>query len=97
MVGSGEEGDVVMTVGASMVVMVGGTFDVERRFLGETLRCPLAVARDLGRNFRTASALRPGHVVKKFFSMLAWTHVEIGGLKQAGWRKSMSPTLVFCS
>jgi hypothetical protein len=68
-VGSGVEGGVVMTVGASMVEMAGRGLDVDRRFLGEALRCPLAVARDLGRYFLTAtpSAVSPGQLVKKFF------------------------------
>ena len=66
-----------MTVDGWGEEIMGRIFDVERRFLGEDFRCPLAVARDLGRYFRTASAVRPGHVVKKFFSM-AWVHVERG-------------------
>jgi hypothetical protein len=56
--------------------------DVERRFLGAAFRCPFAVAKDFGRNLRTASDVSPGHVVKKLLSM-AWVHVDMGGLKQA--------------
>ena len=92
----GPEVGVVMTVLASVGARVGQSLDVDRRFLGAALRCPLAVARDLGRYLRTASAVRPGHVAKKFFS-LACVHVDIGGLKHARCKKSISWTLVFCS
>jgi hypothetical protein len=66
MAGSVEAG-VVMTVGALVVPMVGRTLDVDRKFLRLALRCPFAVARDFGRNFRTAPADSPGHLVKKLF------------------------------
>ena len=67
--GSDAGGGVMMASGASEVAVSGQTLVVEPRFLGVALRWPLAVARDLGRNFLTASAVRPGQVVKKFFSM----------------------------
>jgi hypothetical protein len=85
-----------MAVFASVGARVGRVLDVDRRFLGAALRCPLAVARDLGRYLRTASAVRPGQVAKKFF-LIACVHVEIGGLKHAQCKKSMSCTFVFCS
>jgi hypothetical protein len=68
---------------------------VDRKFFGVALRCPLAVARDLGKYLRTASAVRPGHVTKKLSSM-AWVQVDMLGLKHARCRKSMSCTFVFC-
>jgi hypothetical protein len=85
---------VVMTVDASVGARVGGFLDVDRRFLGEDLRCPLAVARVFGRYLRTSSAVRPGHVAKKFF-LIAFVQVEIGGLKHARCKKSISCTLFF--
>jgi hypothetical protein len=63
--------------------------DVDRRFLGEDLRCTMAVARDFGRYLCTASAVRPGHVAKKFF-LIACVQLEIGGLKHARFKKSLS-------
>jgi hypothetical protein len=85
-----------MTVDASVGARVGLFVDVDRRFLGADLRCPSAVARDFGRYLRTASAVRPGHVAKKFF-LMACVQVEIGGLKHARCKKSISRTFVFCS
>ena len=77
------EGGVVMTVDGEGAELLGARFwEVDRRFFGVALRCPLAVARDLGRYLQMASAVRPGQVVKKFFSM-AWVQVDMGGLKQA--------------
>ena len=76
--GSELEGGVVMTVEALVWAMAGRLVDVDRRFLGVDFRCPLAVARDLGRYLQTASAVRPGHVAKKFFLIAC-----VGGLKQA--------------
>ena len=49
---------------------------------------------DLGRNFWTALAVRPGHVAKKFLSM-AWVQVAVAGLKHVRCRKSMSSVFVF--
>ena len=95
-VGSVDEGGVVMTVDGSGGETVGLILDVERRFFGVAFRWPLAVARDLGRNFRTASAVRPGQVAKKFFSM-ACVQVDMDGLKHARCKKSMSSIFVFCS
>ena len=43
----------------------------------------------MGRNFWTASAVRPGHVAKKFLSM-AWVQVEMTGLKHVWCRKLIS-------
>jgi hypothetical protein len=65
--GSWLEVGAVMTVDASVGARVGRFLDVNRRFLGEDLRCPLAVARDFGRYLQTVLAVRPGHVAKKFF------------------------------
>jgi hypothetical protein len=61
---------------------------VDQTFFRVAFRCPLAVARDLGKNFRTASAVRPGQVAKKLLSM-ALVHVETEGLKLARWKNSM--------
>jgi hypothetical protein len=68
---------------------------VDRRFFRVALRCPFAVARDLGKNLRTASEVRPGHVAKKLLSM-ALVQVEMEGLKQARWRNSMRFVFVVC-
>jgi hypothetical protein len=94
--GSGLDVGAVMTVEASVGAMVGSLVDVDWRFFGVDLRCPLAVDRDLGRYLRTASAVRPGHVAKKFF-LIACVQVEIGGLKHARCKNSISCTFVFCS
>jgi hypothetical protein len=71
-----------MAVFALVGARVGRVLDVDRRFLGVALRCPLAVARDLGRYLQTASAVRPGQVAMKFVS-IACVPVETGGLKHA--------------
>jgi hypothetical protein len=54
----------------------------------------LAVARDLGRYFLMASAVSPGQVVKKFFS-IAWIQVEIAGLEHARLEKINELNLCF--
>lgn len=75
---------------------IGRLFEVDLRLFGLVLRCPFAVARDLGRYLRTASAVSPGQVVKKLFS-IAWIQVDMEGLKQALCRKSISCGFVFWS
>jgi hypothetical protein len=52
-----------MAVFASVGARAGRVIDVDRRFLGAALRCPLAVARDLGRYLRTALAVRRGEEI----------------------------------
>ena len=55
---------------------------VERMFIFVLRMCPLAVATDLGRCLRTRSAVRPGQVAKKPWSMAA-IHVDGTGLNAA--------------
>ena len=79
-----------MTVGAAVE---GGVILVDRWFFRVAFKCPFAVASDFGRNFRTASAVRPGHVAKKLLSM-AFVQVETDGQKLARCKKSMSSVFV---
>ena len=69
---------------------------VDLWFFLVALRCPLAVFRDLGRNFLTALVVRPGHVEKKFL-LMALVHVETEGLNAAQCKKNIKSSLLFCS
>ena len=74
-------GGVVITGGLEMVV-TGEVFLVDCMFCWSWQRCPFAVARLLGKFFRTRAELRPGHVVKKP-AVIAVVQVDKTGLMAA--------------
>ena len=83
---------VFITGGLEMVV-AGEVFLVDHTFYGSCQRCPLAVARLLGKCFRTSAELRPGHVVKKP-AVISLVHVETMGMKTAWWMYCIMSDLV---
>ena len=75
------------------MVGAGEVFLVDCTFFRSCQRCPLAVARLLGKCFRTSAELRHGHVVKKP-AVIAVVHVDTTGLKDARWRYCIMSDLV---